>query len=164
MPGGFASARAASLAAELGLGPSIEGTGRGGAVTVADVRAAAAAVAAPGGLGDAGARLWRSIRNAVAPDFELDEREEAILELACRQADDLALVERVIGDEGAAASGSTGQRVVHPAVQEARQARLAIGRLLGLLDLTEELGSPGAAASIHARRAAQARHRRKVPR
>lgn len=153
----FASKRAAELAVDLRIDPaSIRGSGRDGAVTVADVRAAAKALAPPVEFGVEGRKLWVAISAAVAEDCELDEREQAILALACRQADDLARLEQVIAAEGATTTGSTGQVVIHPALQEARQARQAIGRLLAALDLTEELGSR-AAASTRGRRAAQAR-------
>jgi pyruvate/2-oxoglutarate dehydrogenase complex dihydrolipoamide acyltransferase (E2) component len=151
----FASARAAALAAELGLADvAILGTGRDGKVTVADVRAAAV----PGPrLGAAGRALTEAVRAAVAEDAELDEREEAILHLAARQMDDLALLEELIAREGVAARGSTKQRIVHPALLEARQARLAISRLLGLIDLEANAGAAGTSASRRGRIAAAAR-------
>lgn len=155
----FASSRARALAVELGVdGASIDGSGRGGAVTVADLRAAATAgPSVP--LGIVGRELVAAITAAVAEGCELDEREQLILRLAAGQADDLARLDEVVAREGVAARGSTGQVVVHPAVAEARLARIAIGRLLGSLDLSEEIGSRGTAASRRGRRAAQARWR-----
>jgi hypothetical protein len=52
--------------------------------------------------------------------------------------------------------GSRGQDVVNPSVSEARQSRLALGRLLGQLDLPESARD----AVRNARRAAEARWRR----
>ena len=111
----------------------------------------------PAGLGEHGAALWGSVLDDVPTGWTLDRRELAILELAARQADDLALLEAVIERDGAMSVGSTKQAVVHPALLEARLARLAIGRLLGQLGLPDETGARGTAASDRARRAAQAR-------
>lgn len=79
----------------------------------------------PKGLGNAGQALWRAIHKGLPDGWELDEREVAILELAARQADAVAELEAIIAAEGTMAQGSTGQPVVHPAVMEARQGRLA---------------------------------------
>ena len=111
----------------------------------------------PAGLGKHGAALWSSVLDDVPEGWTLDRRELAILELAARQADDLALLDAVIERDGAMSSGSTKQPVVHPALLEARQARLAIGRLLGQLGLPDEAGARGTAASLRGRRAAQKR-------
>jgi hypothetical protein len=111
----------------------------------------------PEHLSDAGATLWEAVTSGIPEGFELDDRETAQLDLAARQADDLARLEAVISEEGATAVGSTGQPVVHPAIGEARQGRLAISRLLGVLDLADEDGDVGTAASRRGRRAARAR-------
>jgi hypothetical protein len=89
----------------------------------------------------------------------LNERGTAQLDLAARQADDLVRLAVVIAEERATAGRSTGQRVVHRAISEARQARLAISRLLGALALGEAEGDPGTAACRRGRRAARARWR-----
>lgn len=113
---------------------------------------------APKGLGNSGRALWRSVVKAMPDGWELDERELVLLGVACRQRDDLAKLERAIKREGAMATGSKGQPVVHPAIPEARQARLAIGRLLGELSIPDETAErPLTAASRRARKAAQAR-------
>jgi phage terminase small subunit len=114
----------------------------------------------PKGLGNAGRALWRQIAGGMAEGWELDERELALLTLACRQRDDLSRLETVIGKEGVMATGSTGQPVVHPAVLEARQARLAINRLLGALELPDADETPRSDAGRHGQRAARARHGR----
>lgn len=119
---------------------------------------------APTGLGNGGKALWKQIRELceAAGDeealIELDERELAVLELACRQADDLGRLQTAIKKNGAMALGSQGQPVVNPAITEARQARLAIGRLLGQLALPDgEEGGKATAASRRAQRAAAGR-------
>lgn len=115
--------------------------------------------APPGDLGAAGQALWNSVIADVPAGWSLDEREYAILGLAARQADDLALLDAAVARDGAMSVGSKGQPVVHPALQEARQARITIGRLLGQLGLPDETGARGTAASLRGRRAAQARWR-----
>jgi len=114
---------------------------------------------APKGLGTAGRALWRKIASSLPDGWELEEREEAILRLAARQADDLSRLESAISKDGAMALGSAGQPVVNPAIIEARQSRLAIGRLLGQLALPDDdaAGGSSASASETGRKAANAR-------
>jgi P27 family predicted phage terminase small subunit len=115
---------------------------------------------APDALGDAGRELWEAITADLAPDWELDARELALLGEAARLSDALALLDAAVAADGATVKGSKGQPVVHPAIGEARQHRIALARLLGALGLTPPAtGSRGGstAASARARRAAQAR-------
>ncbi len=115
-------------------------------------------VRAPEGLGNRGRSLWKQIHKAVATGFELDERELVVLVLACRQADDVARLEAAIRTDGAMTRGSAGQPVLHPAISEVRQARQAISRLLGAIELpTGEDEVPRTEASRRAQHAAQAR-------
>jgi hypothetical protein len=88
-------------------------------------------------VADAGVTLVGSIRKGLPPGVELDEREEAILDLAARQANDVAALEADIAERGIRVEGSRGQPVLNPAFREARQGRLALGKLLGQLDLPE---------------------------
>jgi uncharacterized protein with von Willebrand factor type A (vWA) domain len=81
--------------------------------------------------------LVEAIRTGLPPGVELDEREEAILDLAARQAADLAAAEADIADRGYLVPGSRNQEVLNPSLAEARQGRLALGKLLGQLDLPE---------------------------
>lgn len=113
---------------------------------------------APKGLGKRGRALWRSVVSGLPDDWEFDDREAALLGLAARQADDLALLEEAIASRGTFVSGSAGQPVLNPAIGEARQARMAIGRLLGQLELPDgEEEQPRTAAGKRAQRAARAR-------
>ena len=116
---------------------------------------------APRGLGNRGRALWRSIEGGLPEGWELDERERAILTLAARQADDLARLETAIRKGGAMVLGSAGQPVVNPAIVEARQGRLAVGRLLGQLGLPDEDAEPRTEAGKRAQHAAQARWARR---
>jgi phage terminase small subunit len=122
----------------------------------------------PQGLGPRGRALWnrvqRELREAPPADpenperWELDQREIAHLTLACRQADDVARLEAVVKKDGTMVASSAGQRVLHPAIAEARQGRLAISRLLGLLELPDAAQGPARSASTRrAQKAAGAR-------
>ena len=94
-----------------------------------------------------------AIREGLPAGVELDEREEAILDLASRQAADVAAAEADVRDRGYLVDGSRGQKVLNPSIAEARQGRLALGKLLGQLDLPESTRE----AVQGARRAAEAR-------
>jgi len=115
---------------------------------------------APAGLDRAGRSLWRRLTE----ELEFEPRELAVLEQACRQADAIAALDRVIKDRGIEVRGSKGQPRLNPAVAEARQARMALARLLDTLDLPaegEDIGAP--AASRRAARAARARWGQQMP-
>jgi phage terminase small subunit len=118
---------------------------------------------APKTLAAAGRKLWKQAVAALPEEWELDERGEAVLMLAARQADDLAKLEKAIKGKGAMVKGSQGQPVVNPAIAEARQARLAISRLLGTLPFDdvdpEKDAKPKDTPSMRGRRAARARWR-----
>ena len=86
---------------------------------------------------DPGTELIESIRTGLPAGVELDEREQALLDLAARQARDVAAAEAGIESRGYLVPGSRGQQVVNPSVAEVRQGRLALGKLLGQLDLPE---------------------------
>lgn len=81
----------------------------------------------------------RAIRDSLPAHLQWDERELALLDLAEAQARDLETLE-----------GQTDVR----ALAEARQARLALGRLLGLIDIP---GGSDRPAQVHARKAANSR-------
>jgi terminase small subunit-like protein len=94
-----------------------------------------------------------AIRTGLPPGVELDEREEAILDLAARQARDVHAAEADIATRGYLVEGSRGQEVLNPSLAEVRQSRLALGKLLGQLDLPESTRD----ALRGARHAAEAR-------
>ncbi len=102
---------------------------------------------------DPGLEMVEAIRTGLPPGVELDEREEAILDLAARQARDVAAAEADIADRGYLVDGSRGQQVLNPSIAEVRQSRLALGKLLGSLDLPESTRD----AVRGARRAAEKR-------
>jgi P27 family predicted phage terminase small subunit len=122
---------------------------------------------APAGLGRDGRALWRSVVDDIEQrgnddtTFELDPREFALLEQACRVADRVTELEAIVEKRGLTTRGSTGQTVIHPAVAEIRQHRLALQRILGSIGLDAGDDEKTGAASNHARRAAQARWARR---
>lgn len=93
--------------------------------------------------------LVEAIREGLPASHEWDERERALLDLAARQASDIDLLEADIAEHGA----GTAKGGLNTALCEARQGRVALGRLLGLVDIPESV-SP---ASVHAAKAARAR-------
>lgn len=112
---------------------------------------------APNGLGNSGRALWRSLVKGLPKGWELDERERALLALAAHQADDLAKLETAIKRDGTMTVGSTGQPVLNPAITEARQARLAVSRLLGQLALPDEEAEARTEAGLRGQKAARSR-------
>ena len=107
----------------------------------------------PTDLGESGRGLWEALSDA----FDFDPQELALLEVACRQADDVSELEAVIVRDGYTVPGSAGQQRLNGAVSEVRQGRLALGRLLGQLALPNEDGRVLTAKQRQAKRAADAR-------
>ncbi|MDT0263982.1 hypothetical protein [Jatrophihabitans lederbergiae] len=97
----------------------------------------------PANLGAAGASLWTSITTT----YELEESEVPLLTMACRQADDIARLEKIIAAEGVLVVGSKGQPRLSAVVAEVRQERLALARLLAALQLPEDVAA-GADGSV----------------
>jgi hypothetical protein len=88
----------------------------------------------PAGLGERGRQLWEEI--AEAHGLRVDELR--ILEDACHEAD---LIERMhieLQTAPLVVKGSMGQDVASPLVQELRQHRGLLARLLGSLKLRDE--------------------------
>lgn len=107
----------------------------------------------PAGLGPAGKGLWRSLVDV----YLLDPREVAQLSAACRQADDVALLEAELANDGVIVTGSKGQPRLSGVVAELRQGRLAVSRLLGDLALPDLDQKPMTARSARAKKAADFR-------
>ena len=106
---------------------------------------------------DPAAKLVAAIRKGLPDGIELDDREEALLDLAGRQARDVVAAEADVKARGYLVEGSRGQPVVNPSIGEARQARLALAKLLAQLELPDLSGALRDGASRDARRAARAR-------
>jgi hypothetical protein len=97
----------------------------------------------------------RAIRSSLPASHEWDEREAALLDLAERQAADLDALEADIAEHGVRIQGR-GASVVNGAVMEARQARVALARILGQVDIPAEAGGT-APRSLHGRKGAHGR-------
>lgn len=85
----------------------------------------------PGDLRGPGRAFWR----VSVADYDLSDSELQILKATCRLLDEAALLEASIDADGVVVAGSTGQLRTNPALGEARQHRMAIGRLLAQLAL-----------------------------
>src|SRR6476659_6091373 len=85
--------------------------------------------APPPGLGAAGRRLW----SAVVDDFELAEHETVLLEQICHTIDAISALQQRLNDADVLDERYNGR--VHPALPELRAQRLALGRLLGALNI-----------------------------
>ncbi len=108
----------------------------------------------PTKLGTKARTLWRSLTSS----FQLRSDELRVLEDACREVDLIERLEKELRDGPLMVKGSMGQQVASPLVQELRQHRALVARLLKALDLPDEEG--GASRSAGARAAAQQRWRR----
>jgi hypothetical protein len=107
-------------------------------------------VSAPKGLSVTGKKLWRDLTG----EYEFRADELATLEAACREADLIARMEDDLVNEPLTVTGSTGQLVTHPLVQELRQHRTVMASLFRGLKLPDESGN---SASNQQREAAQSR-------
>lgn len=103
----------------------------------------------PPGLGPQGSCLWREISGG----FELRVDELRVLEDACREVDLIERLEDALRDAPLVVTGSQGQPVASPLVQELRQHRSLVARLLAALKLPDE----DEQADVR-ERSAQARH------
>lgn len=86
---------------------------------------------APAGLSTAGRSLWRS----VVADFELDTHEGLLLLQACRCADRLDAIAKVLADADLTVTNAHEDEVPHPLLREARMQSVTLSRLLASLRL-----------------------------
>ncbi len=108
-------------------------------------------------LGPAG----KALVTRFTDEFDLEEREIAILHAAAHQADDIRALEASIERDGVTVAGSQGQPRLNQAVTEVRQARVALARLLGQLNLPDPVSEkPESHTTLRARKAAEARWKR----
>jgi hypothetical protein len=110
----------------------------------------------PSGLGASGKRLWRE----TLATYTLDPAEAELLLAACRSLTELERIERTLVKEPLMVTGSTGQPVPHPLLQEARSHRKVVESLLRNMALPLEGESSGHVRSPAARDAARTRWRR----
>src|SRR5829696_4335496 len=107
----------------------------------------------PTDLDERGRAFWRAVHNVYS---DMSPSELALLEAACRTLDAIDQLERQIAKDGTMISGASGQPVLHPALAEARQQRLAYARLLDQLGLPSAEDSEAAPSSPRARAARKA--------
>ncbi|MEU9258552.1 hypothetical protein AB0D68_08680 [Streptomyces sp. NPDC048212] len=110
----------------------------------------------PEGLGPQGLCLW----NEITEGFDLRVDELRVLGDACFEVDLIGRMEDGLRDQPLVVTGSQGQPVANPLVQELRQHRSLVARLLATLKLPDEEGKEkrdGQARSSQARGAALAR-------
>ena len=113
---------------------------------------------APTGLGPRGRGFWR----ATVSGFDLERGELELLAEVCRTLDEIDALTAAIGRDGVTVAGSAGQTRTHPAINEVRQHRLALGRLLAQLALPDLDGRAiPKPSSLRAAHAAQTRWRRR---
>ncbi|MCX5212989.1 hypothetical protein OG689_27600 [Kitasatospora sp. NBC_00240] len=111
----------------------------------------------PANLGEQGGRLWSDVND----ENHLRVDELRILEDACREVDLVERLEDALRGQPLLVKGSMGQVVASPLVQELRQHRALVARLLGALRLPDDEEAGGErdarARSSQARQAALAR-------
>lgn len=110
---------------------------------------------APANLGAKAKRLWSDITGT----YQLRPDELRILEDACREVDLIERMEALTADEDfeMIAEGSMRQPVANPIIQELRQHRSVLQRLLVGLKLPDHAGGTENPRSVSAREAALAR-------
>lgn len=112
----------------------------------------AAKFKAPAGLGVKAKHLW----SEITENYDLRVDELRILEDACREIDLVERLEAELKGADLVVNGSMGQPVASPLVQELRQHRSVLARLLVLLKLPDDEGQAQSPSST-ARAAAMAR-------
>lgn len=108
-----------------------------------------AKITAPRGLKASGKKLW----DATTEKYEMREDELVVLKDACGEADLIDRMVKELATQSLTVSGSMGQLVAHPLVQELRQHRATLATLLGKLKLPDD----AVGASNQQREAAQSR-------
>ena len=107
-------------------------------------------------MSDGSVRALVDAISSALPDTHVwDERECALLALAVRQADDIDRLEADIAEHGVRVEGRGGQRSLNQSLAEARQARIALSRILNAIDIPESV----LPSVLHGQRAAHARWR-----
>ncbi|MCX4780907.1 P27 family phage terminase small subunit [Streptomyces sp. NBC_01264] len=88
----------------------------------------------PVGLGLQGSRLWK----VITEENDLRTDELRVLEDACREVDLIERMHAELQDAQLVVKGSMGQDVANPLVQELRQHRALVARLLAALKLQDD--------------------------
>jgi hypothetical protein len=97
--------------------------------------------APPSGTGRNGAKLWKDVLGR----YELEAHEMGLLREMVRTTDLLDRLAAITARDGLMVEGAHGSQKPHPAVVEARQARIALARLTAALRLPAgDVGDPAA--------------------
>lgn len=115
----------------------------------------------PPGLGAEGKRTWSALLADLPGGWELSAREREQIALACQQADAIADLERELAAGGLTVEGASGQPRLNALVPELRQARLALSRLLGAVEMPDADGEPATLAGKRGKAAADKRWSRR---
>lgn len=99
-------------------------------------------IVAPTRLGAKAKRVW----NEISSEYELRADELRVLEDACREIDIVERLELEFRTAKTMVLGSQGQLVASPLLQELRQHRTTLARLLGQLKLPDGEEGAGSAA------------------
>jgi len=105
-------------------------------------------IPAPSSLKEAGTKLW----NETTATYVLRQDEQETLRAACAELDLIVRMEAELETSDLTVSGSMGQIVAHPLVQELRQHRATMTSLIKALKLPDAEG--GAASGANQQRAA----------
>jgi hypothetical protein len=81
-----------------------------------------------------GRKFWRS----TVARWELSTAELHVLAQASATLDTIADLEQIVAATGPMGTGSRGQAITSPALQELRLQRLALARIMSCLDLPDE--------------------------
>jgi hypothetical protein len=111
---------------------------------------------APAGLDVDGLSLW----DDITAMYDLRPDELRVLGAACFEVDLISRMQVQSISENLIVTGSQGQPVANPLVQELRQHRSTLRGLLGQLKLPDEDGRAASSRSEQARSAANARWQR----
>ena len=101
------------------------------------------------------------LSESILEGFELRPDETAVLDSACRLADEIETMEAELDKSGPVVQGSRNQTRPHPLIAEVRSHRLALARLLKQLGLGD-VDNPLTDLNRHALIAARARWQGRV--
>jgi hypothetical protein len=86
-------------------------------------------------FGSAGLKVWQQ----VTDEYELDQHELALLREICRTLDSLDDLQKHLDKDGVMVQKSFEDRVINPCLNELRQQRLVLAKLVAALHLPQGL-------------------------
>lgn len=108
----------------------------------------------PSGLSPRAVTLWSS----CVSDFDLSDFEQELLAEVVHTMTEIDALREALAADGVTVAGSRGQARVHPAVNEIRQHRMSLARLLKAIDLPSlDDEEPESWTTRNAREAARSR-------